>query len=526
MALLFLEAPVTKIQPANIEELVLILDFGGQYTQLIARRVRECNVYSEIVSFDTPIDEIRARDPKAIIFSGGPASVYEPGAPRCDSAIFSLGIPILGICYGTQLMAQELGGVVTPGENREYGRTELSIIDSSDLFTGLENDLVCWMSHGDLVEVAPAGFKVIARTENTPVAAMGDPVRKLFGVQFHPEVVHTPRGMDIIRNFLYLQCELKGLWNMASFVDVATQAIREEVGSDRVICGVSGGVDSSCVAALVHKAIGDQLTCIFVNHGLLRLGEAEKVRRMFEDHFKIKLVYVDAEERFLKRLAGVTDPEKKRKIIGEEFVRVFEEHASQIKDAKWLAQGTLYPDVIESGTKNAAVIKSHHNVGGLPEDMNLKVLEPVRYLFKDEVRAVALELGLPEEMVWRHPFPGPGLGIRVIGEVTKPRLETLRRADDIVIDEIKRAGLYREVWQALAVLAPIRSVGVMGDQRTYADTIVVRAVTSKDAMTADWARLPYDVLERISNRIINEVPGVNRVAYDISSKPPATIEWE
>lgn len=517
---------MTQNPPANVEELLLILDFGGQYTQLIARRVRECHVYSEIISFDTPIDKIVERAPKAIILSGGPASVYEPDAPMCDARIFELGIPILGICYGTQLMAFHLGGKVTPGGHKEYGRTELTVVDSCDLFEGMEGKLVCWMSHGDLVESVPAGFNATARTASTPVAAMSNRDKKLYGVQFHPEVVHTPRGMDILRNFLFAQAGLKGSWNMSSFIETALASIRQEVGSDKVICGVSGGVDSSCVAALVHRAIGDQLTCIFVDHGLLRMDEGEKVRRMFEDHFNMKLIYVDAAERFLKRLAGVTDPEQKRKIIGDEFVRVFEEHASKIKDAKWLAQGTLYPDVIESGTKNAAVIKSHHNVGGLPEDMNLKVLEPVRYLFKDEVRAVGTELGLPEDMVWRQPFPGPGLAIRVLGEVSKPRLETLRKADNVVIDEIRRAGLYREVWQALAILAPIRSVGVMGDHRTYADTIVVRAVTSKDAMTADWARLPYDVLERISNRIINEVSGVNRVVYDISSKPPATIEWE
>lgn len=516
---------MTQNHPTIAEELVLILDFGGQYTQLIARRVRECHVYSEILPFDTPIAEIAARDPKAIILSGGPASVYEPNAPKCDPDIFGLGIPILGICYGTQLMAREMGGTVTPGSHSESGRAELEVLDSTDLLPH-KSRMECWMSHGDLIESAPPGFKVTARTANTPVAAMADTSRRLFGVQFHPEVVHTPDGMEILKKFLHEQAGLHGLWNVSSFVETTVRLIREQVGSDRVVCGVSGGIDSSCVAAMVHKAIGDQLTCIFVNHGLLRMDEAEKVRETFAGHFKMNLVYVDAEERFLNRLAGVIDPEEKRKIIGEEFVRVFEEHASQIEDAKWLAQGTVYPDVIESGTAQAAVIKSHHNVGGLPEDMNLKVLEPVRYLFKDEVRAVAAELGLPEDMVWRHPFPGPGLAIRILGEVTKARLETLRQADDVVVGEIKRAGLYRDVWQALAILAPIRSVGVMGDQRTYADTVVVRAVTSKDAMTADWARLPYEVLERISNRIINEVPGVNRVVYDISSKPPATIEWE
>ncbi len=513
-------------RPASVEEIILILDFGGQYTQLIARRVRECNVYCEIVPYDISAEEIRSRAPRGIILSGGPASVYAPGAPRCDKAIYDLGIPVLGICYGLQLMTHQLGGVVTAGVSREYGRAQLQVIDNSDLFGGMDSDLVCWMSHGDLVESVPQGFKVTARTTSTPVAAMTEPEKKLFGVQFHPEVVHTPWGIEVLRNFLYKQCGLHGLWTMASFVEMATRSIREQVGSDRVICGVSGGIDSACTAALVHKAIGDQLTCIFVDHGLLRLNEGEKVRRTFEDHFKIKLVYVDAEERFLRRLAGVTDPEQKRKIIGEEFVRVFEHEASKIKGAKYLAQGTLYPDVIESGTKNAAVIKSHHNVGGLPEDMNLKIIEPLRYIFKDEVRIVATELGLPEDMVWRQPFPGPGLAIRIIGEVTKPRLDVLRKADDIVVDEIKKANLYRELWMGFAILAPIRSVGVMGDQRTYDDTIVVRAVTSQDAMTADWAKLPYEVLERISNRVINEVDGVNRVVYDVSSKPPATIEWE
>ena len=423
-------------------------------------------------------------------------------------------------------MAFQLGGKVTAGESREYGRAQLDVLDSSDLFAGLDKKLECWMSHGDLVESAPPGFNVVARTRSSPVAAMSQPQKKLFGVQFHPEVVHTPWGMKVLENFLYGQCNLQGSWSMASFMDAATESIREEVGSERVICGVSGGVDSSCVAGLVHRAVGDQLTCIFVNHGLLRLHEAEKVRQTFEDCFKIKLVYVDAEERFLSRLAGVLDPELKRKIIGEEFIRVFEEEASRTAGAKYLAQGTLYPDVIESGTNNAAVIKSHHNVGGLPEDMNLEVLEPLRYLFKDEVRVLAAEMGLPEEIVRRQPFPGPGLAVRIVGEVTKPRLETLRCADAIVVEEIKRADLYNDLWMGFAILAPIRSVGVMGDQRTYADTIVVRAVKSQDAMTADWARLPYDVLERISNRVINEVGGVNRVVYDISSKPPATMEWE
>ena len=513
-------------KPSSIEELVLILDFGAQYTQLIARRVRECSVYCEIAPFDTPVSEIVARAPKGIILSGGPSSVYEDGAPRCDSAIYDCGVPILGICYGTQLMAFQLGGKVTPGVQKEFGRTDLEVVDDSGLFAGLDRNLVCWMSHGDLVETPPPGFTITARTTSTPVATMENRARKLFGVQFHPEVVHTPWGVQVLRNFLYRECGLKGLWTAASFIDSAISEIQKQVGDGKVVCGVSGGVDSACVAALIHKAIGDQLTCIFVNHGLLRLNEADKVRQTFEDHFKIKLVYVDAEERFLARLKGITDPERKRKIIGEEFVRVFEEHASAIEGARFLGQGTLYPDVIESGTKNAAVIKSHHNVGGLPEDMNLEVVEPVRWLFKDEVRKVAAELGLPEDMIWRQPFPGPGLAIRIVGEVTRERLETLRRADDIVVQEIKRAGLYRELWMGFAILAPIRSVGVMGDQRTYADTIVVRAITSRDAMTADWARLPYEVLERISNRVINEVPGVNRVVYDISSKPPATMEWE
>lgn len=517
---------MSDTNPAASDELVLILDFGGQYTQLIARRVRECHVYCEIIPYDSPVSKIKSRSPKAIIFSGGPSSVYEDDAPTCDKSIYNAGVPILGICYGAQLMAYQLGGKVVSGEQKEYGRTELEVLDSDGLMHGLDKHLTGWMSHGVLVETPPEGFVTTVTTKSTPVAALEDRKRHLYGVQFHPEVVHTPWGMEVIKNFLYKACGLKGNWTPASFIETAIKEIREKVGSDKVICGVSGGVDSSCVAALIHRAIGKQLTCIFVDHGLLRLDEGKKVKQTFEEYFGINLVYVDASERFLKRLAGVTDPERKRKIIGEEFVRVFEEHASKIEGAKYLAQGTLYPDVIESGTKNAAVIKSHHNVGGLPENMNLKIIEPLRYLFKDEVRAVSEKLGLPEDMVWRQPFPGPGLAIRIIGEVTKPRLEILRHADDIVVQEIKNAGLYRKIWQGFAILAPIRSVGVMGDQRTYDDTIVVRAVTSEDAMTADWAKLPYELLEKISSRVINEVDGVNRVVYDISSKPPATMEWE
>ncbi|MGQ9455953.1 MAG: glutamine-hydrolyzing GMP synthase [Armatimonadota bacterium] len=512
--------------PGYIDELIVILDFGGQYTQLIARRVRECGVCCEILPFDTSIEEIRARKPLGVILSGGPASVYEPGSPKVTPAVYELGIPILGICYGSQLMAHQLGGKVVAADKREYGRVEVEITDYEGLFAGQNNPFVCWMSHGDFVKEAPRGFVISARTQHTPVAAMENRGAKLYGVQFHPEVAHTPNGKDILRNFLYNVCGVKGTWTPQSFIDSAIKQIREQVGHSRVICGLSGGVDSSCTAVLMHKAIGDQLTCIFVDHGLLRLGEAEKVKQTFEKHFKINLVHVDAEERFLQRLRGVTDPEAKRKIIGEEFVRVFEEEASKIKDARFLAQGTLYPDVIESGTKNAATIKSHHNVGGLPDDTQLEVIEPLRWLFKDEVRAVASKLGLPEDIVWRHPFPGPGLAVRVVGEVTKERLETLRRADEIVVSTIKRAGWYRKLWMGFAILAPIRSVGVMGDQRTYGDTIVVRAITSEDGMTADWARLPYELLEQISNRIINEVHGISRVVYDISSKPPATMEWE
>ncbi len=508
------------------EERVVVLDFGAQYSQLITRRVRECHVYSELLSYDTPLEEILSRKPRGIILSGGPSSVYEEGAPAADPRLFELGIPVLGICYGMQLMAHQLGGKVLPGENREYGKTELHVREGAPLFVGLNPELICWMSHGDLVQEPPPGFETIASTVNSPVAAMANVPKRLFGVQFHPEVAHTPWGIEILRQFLYGYCGCEGQWTIESFVTEATEWVARRVGKGRVLCALSGGVDSSTTAALVHRAIGDQITCIFVNHGLLRLEEPERVRATFDQHFKMNLVYVDATDRFLARLEGVTDPERKRKIIGEEFVRVFEEEASRLGDFDFLAQGTLYPDVVESGTKNAALIKTHHNVGGLPEKMNFKLLEPLRDLFKDEVRAVATELGLPSELVWRQPFPGPGLAIRIIGEVTRERLETLRRADWIVVDEIKRAGLYRQLFHAFAVLLPIRSTGVMGDQRTYAYPICVRAVTSDDVMTADWARLPYEVLERISNRITNEVPGVNRVVLDISSKPPATIEWE
>jgi len=511
---------------ATPPELVLVLDFGAQYTQLIARRIRECHSYCEILPYDTPLETIQKRNPVGLVFSGGPSSVYDPGAPQIDRAIYELGLPILGICYGMQSMAHDLGGKVSAATLKEFGKTQLEVLDPTVLFEGLNPDLVCWMSHGDTVEAPPPGFVVAAATESCPVAAMFDPERRFYAVQFHPEVVHTPWGTEIIRNFLEKVCGTHGLWTMESFIDQQVRLIREQVGPSQVVCGLSGGIDSCTVAALVHKAIGDQLTCIFVNHGLLRKGEAEDVQRRFAAALDINLIYIDAVDRFLKRLEGVIDPEKKRKIIGEEFVRVFEEESVKLTDATFLAQGTLYPDVIESGTKSAAKIKTHHNVGGLPENMNLKLVEPLRYLFKDEVRAVADELGLPSDLVWRQPFPGPGLAIRITGEVTKERLDLLRSADWIIIDEIKRAGLYRKVWQSFAVLVPTKSVGVMGDQRTYAYPIVIRAVTSEDAMTADWARLPYEVLDRISNRIVNEVPGINRVVLDITSKPPATIEWE
>ena len=511
-------------------ENIIILDFGAQYTQLIARRVRECRVYSEIMSFDTPIEEIRSRNPSGVILSGGPSSVYAPDAPHSDVAIYDLGVPVLGICYGQQLMAYQLGGVVESTQDREYGDATLIVVDPQPLLTSVGEagaTASCWMSHGDKVISPPPGFHIAATTQSAPVAAMTDPVRKLYGVQFHPEVSHTPFGIELIRSFLMGPCGCSGEWTASNFVDEAVEAIRNQVGDEGVICGVSGGIDSCCVAALMHRAVGDKLTCIFVDHGLLRKGEADQVRKDFAEAFGIKLIYADVKDRFLTRLAGVSDPESKRKIIGEEFVRVFEEYSNGIEGASWLAQGTLYPDVIESGgSKKAVTIKTHHNVGGLPADMVLKVIEPLRLLFKDEARAVASELGLPEHIVWRHPFPGPGLAIRILGDVTEERLAMLREADDIFISELRSNGLYRKYSQALAVFAPIRSVGVMGDLRTYAHPIILRAVTTDDFMTAKWSHIPYDVLEKISSRIVNEVPGINRVVYDISSKPPATIEWE
>lgn len=516
--------------PDHADDIVLVLDFGGQYTQLIARRVRECRVYCEILPYDTPVETIASRAPRGIIFSGGPASVYDADAPIVDPHIYDLGVPILGICYGMQLMARQLGGEVLPSDLREYGLAELTVRESGALFDGIavpEQRLPCWMSHGDTVLSTPPGFAVVASTASTPVAAMGDATRRFYGVQFHPEVAHTPFGKQLLWNFLAQGCGCRGNWTPSNFIAGAIDEIRAAVGDAGVVCGVSGGVDSCCVAALVHRAVGEQLTCIFVDHGLLRKGEAEQVRDDFAKALGIRLIYVGARERFLEKLSGVTDPEAKRKIVGNEFVRVFEEHADNLKGVRFLAQGTLYPDVIESGgSRRSATIKTHHNVGGLPADMTLRVIEPLRWLFKDEVRAIALELGLPESIVYRHPFPGPGLAIRILGEVTPERLAILREADAIFIEELHASGWYRQVWQALAVLAPVRSVGVMGDARTYAYPIVLRAVTSEDAMTASWARLPYDVLDRIASRIVNEVPGVNRVVYDISSKPPATIEWE
>lgn len=505
---------------------VLVVDFGAQYAQLIARRVREAHVHSEIVSREISADEVRQRNPVGLILSGGPASVYAEDAYRIDPGVLDLGIPVLGICYGHQLLAEMAGGVVSNTGNAEFGKTALEVTSSSVLFADLPSSQDVWMSHRDEVTEAPPGFTPVASTGGAAVAAMESPENRMYGVQFHPEVIHTPRGSEILKHFLYEVCDASPSWTSHSIIEAQVDKIRNQVGSSRVICGLSGGVDSAVAAAIVHEAVGDQLTCIFVDHGLLREGEAEQVEEAFRSHFEVDLVHVKAADRFLLQLEGVTDPEVKRKLIGETFVRVFEEAADSIGDAGFLVQGTLYPDVIESGSDTAATIKTHHNVGGLPDDMRLELVEPLRDLFKDEVRSIGEELGLPEEIVWRQPFPGPGLAVRIIGEVTRDRLDTLRAADSIILAEIRRAGLYRDVWQAFGVLPAVKTVGVQGDGRTYAYPLVVRAVTSEDAMTADWARIPFDVLERISSRIINEVPGVNRVAYDISSKPPATIEWE
>ncbi|OGW37274.1 MAG: glutamine-hydrolyzing GMP synthase [Nitrospirae bacterium RBG_13_39_12] len=510
------------------QDKILVLDFGSQYTQLIARRVRENKVYSEIFPFNASNLRIKNFSPKGIILSGGPSSVYDRRAPLPDPCIFELGIPIMGICYGMQLIAQCLGGKVEKAQKREYGKSELVIDDREDIFKGIPVKTIVWMSHGDKIECCPPGFNKIAHTENSHIAAMADRSKRIYALQFHPEVVHTVEGTEILKNFLFKICKCKPVWTMKSFIENATKEIREKVGNRKVVCGISGGVDSTVTAVLVHKSIGEQLTCIFVDNGVLRTGEAKKVEETLRKHFHMNISFVNASERFLKKLTGVIDPERKRKIIGNEFIKVFEEKAKKIKRAGFLAQGTLYPDVIESVPFKgpSATIKSHHNVGGLLKRMKLKLIEPLRELFKDEVRVLGKELNIPEEIINRHPFPGPGLAIRVIGEVTKQRCNILRKADAIVLEEIKKAGLYKNLWQSFAVLLPVKSVGVMGDERTYENVIALRAVKSLDGMTADWAKLPYNVLEAISNRIINEVKGVNRVVYDISSKPPSTIEWE
>jgi GMP synthase (glutamine-hydrolysing) len=513
-----------------VTEQIVILDFGSQYTQVIARRVRECNVYSVILRYDTPAEELARHHPKGIILSGGPSSVYAKGAPLPKPEIFKLGIPILGICYGLQLLAHYLGGKVEPGQKREYGKGELRVKDSfSPMFANLPETLQVWNSHGDKLTKIPTGFKPVAATTTSSFAAIEDGARRIFGLQFHPEVAHTPQGRAIIANFVHSICGCGKNWTMHNYIDQAVESIRSQVGKERVILGLSGGVDSSVAAALLHRAIGRQLTCIFVNNGLLRGREAGVVREVFGRHFKTKLQYEDASKLFLRRLKGVTDPERKRKIIGKSFIEVFEAATKRAGKAKFLAQGTLYPDIIESvpiGGNPAAMIKSHHNVGGLPSKMRFQLVEPLKCLFKDEVRELGLELGLPREIVLRQPFPGPGLAVRVLGEVTPARLEILRNADTIVVEEMKASGWYYKIWQSFAVLLPVRSVGVMGDERTYDYTIGVRAVESQDGMTADWVKLPYELLEQISSRITNEVKGVNRVCFDITSKPPGTIEWE
>src|SRR4051794_21517115 len=511
-------------------EQIVILDFGSQYTQVIARRIRECNVYSVILRYDTPAEEIAAMQPKGLILSGGPSSVYAKGAPLPDKEIFNLGIPILGICYGIQLLADYLGGKVEKGQKREYGKGTLRVKDSfCPLFANLPETLQVWNSHGDKLTKIPQGFKPVAVTENSDYAAIENHARKMFGLQFHPEVAHTPQGREIIANFVHSICGCGKNWTMHNYIDQAVEAIRSQVGTEKVILGLSGGVDSSVAAALLHKAIGDQLTCIFVNNGLLRGREAGVVQEVFGRHFRIKLHYADASRLFLGRLKGITDPERKRKVIGRTFIEVFESATKKVGKAAYLAQGTLYPDVIESvpiAGNPAAMIKSHHNVGGLPRKMRFKLVEPLKCLFKDEVRQLGLELGVPKEIAYRQPFPGPGLAVRILGEMTPKRCAILREADNIVVEEMKATNWYYKIWQRFAVLLPVRSVGVMGDERTYDYTIAVRAVESQDGMTADWVKLPYDLLEKLSTRIINEVKGVNRVCFDISSKPPATIEWE
>ena len=519
-----------------IHQTIIVLDFGSQYTQLIARRLRELSVYSEVWPPDTPVERIRARAPRGIILSGGPKSVSEAGAPKCDAAVYDLGVPVLGICYGMQLMTDMLGGRVAPAAHREFGHATVTIghrdgaastIDPAALFAGVPDEIRVWASHGDFVAAVPTGFSVVATSANAPIAAMADAARSLYAILFHPEVVHTESGLEILRNFAFGVCGCTGDWTMASFVEEATARIRTQVGQGRVVCGLSGGVDSTVAAMLIHRAVGDRLTCIFVDNGVLRLDEATQIRKRFE-RLQLPLVFADASDLFLERLAGVTDPEKKRKVIGATFIDVFDTEAAKLGEVDFLGQGTLYPDVIESIAivGQSSMIKSHHNVGGLPERMRMKLVEPLRELFKDEVRQVGRKLGLEEEFVVRQPFPGPGLAVRILGEVTAPRLTLLRRADAIVADEVKRAGWYVRLWQSFAVLLPVQSVGVMGDERTYEYTVAIRAVESRDGMTADWARLPHELLASISSRIVNEVKGINRVVYDISSKPPSTIEWE